>query len=72
MAMGTLSLSLQSLARDENNMDGSVANNSDQQSGRGYTLDTDVNALVAGLAKRGGKSRTVNVLRGSDASQAAF
>jgi pilus assembly protein CpaB len=72
MAMGSLSLSLQSLARDQNNMDGSASIKAAQDNGRGFTLDTDVNALVAGLAKRGAKKRTVNVLRGGDASQAAF
>ncbi|NQU56200.1 MAG: Flp pilus assembly protein CpaB [Rhodospirillales bacterium] len=72
MAMGSLSLSLQSLARDENNMDGSVAIKPAEKNGRGFTLDTEVNAMVAGLVKRGGKNRTVNVLRGSDSEQAAF
>ncbi len=72
LAMGSLSLSLQSLARDENNMDGSVAIKPAEENGRGFTLDTEVNALVAGLVKSGGKKRTVNVLRGSEAVQAAF
>ncbi len=72
MAMGSLSLSLQSLARDEKNMDGSILMKPAEKKGRGFTLDTEVNALVAGLVKSGGKKRTVNVLRGSEAVQAAF
>ncbi|MBL6931254.1 MAG: Flp pilus assembly protein CpaB [Rhodospirillales bacterium] len=72
MVMGSLSLSLQSLARDETGMDGSTAKKPTRDTGRGFTLDTDVNALVAGLTKRPGRGMTVNVLRGSEVEQAAF
>ena len=72
MVMGSLSLSLQSLARDESGNADSNAGKPILKTGRGFTLDTDVNALVAGLAKRNGKGQTVNVLRGSEAEQAAF
>lgn len=71
MAMGSLSLSLQSLAREQLNHDGTVTKKKIQEKQRGFTLDTEVNALVAGLAKRG-KGRTINVLRGEAAEQAAF
>ncbi|MBL6933241.1 MAG: Flp pilus assembly protein CpaB [Rhodospirillales bacterium] len=72
MAVGSLSLSLQSLARDEKNLDGSNSNQPVSDDQHGYTLDTEVNALVAGLASKGGKSLSVNVLRGDQAEKAAF
>jgi len=71
MAMGSISLSLQSLAREEMNPDGSISVKQPQEKGHGFTLDTEVNALVAGLTNRG-TGRTVNVLRGTEAEQAAF
>jgi pilus assembly protein CpaB len=64
MSMGSLSLSLQSLARTKEDLDGGSTQNQISEKQRDYTLDTEVNALVAGLARRGGKARTVNVLRG--------
>lgn len=56
MAIGNLSLSLQSLARNDNENDGEST-----PPPAGYTLDTEVNSLVAGLTGDGGQ---VNVLRG--------
>ncbi len=59
MAMGTLSLSLQSLAREED----SIARKTTE--GPGYTLDTEINSLIAGgssIKKPAGIK--VTVLRG--------
>jgi pilus assembly protein CpaB len=67
LAMGAISLSLQSLARDEKNLDGSSIVNPVPEDKRNFTLDTEVNSLVAGVkraARPAAKSRTVNVLRG--------
>ena len=71
MAMGSLSLSLQSLAREEGQALDPKALNVSTKKQRGFTLDTEVNALVAGLSGPS-KSRTVHVLRGEKAEQAAF
>lgn len=56
MAIGNLSLSLQSLAKNESE--------ELQSSPTGFTMDTEVNSLVAGLASGGGQ---INVLRGDKA-----
>lgn len=63
LAMGNISLSLQSLAHDENQQ---------REANRNFTLDTDVNALVAGLAKADSKERTVQLFRGENSEQTAF
>lgn len=73
MAMGSLSLSLQSLARDETNIEGSATLKPETKKGRGFTLDTDVNALVAGLSRPVAKKvLIVHILRGNEAEQARF
>ncbi len=72
MSMGSLSLSLQSLARSEDIQDAVPSNDEDNQKRRDYTLDTEVNALVAGLSGPKSQSRTINVLRGENADQTAF
>jgi len=56
MAIGNLSLSLQSLAKDDAE--------DTQRRTTGFTLDTEVNSMVAGLTGGGG---LVNVLRGDKA-----
>lgn len=73
LAMGSLSLSLQSLARDEENIDGTATPVAREKEERNYTLDTEVNALVAGLSSRRGTNRsTVTVLRGDTTDKAGF
>ena len=71
MAMGSLSLSLQSLARVENEDGGEKVVTKKTKKGRDYTLDTDVNSLIAGApAKRNSSSRSkVTVLRGDKADK---
>jgi len=69
MAIGTLSLSLQSLARDggKDEPAGSLV-----ISDAGYTMDTEINSMITGFAKTGGEGRKVHVLRGETAEQASF
>jgi len=71
MAMGSLSLSLQSLARGEQTLHGTASGEENHKIDKGYTLDTEVNALVAGVRSRGGASRRVIVLRGDLAEKTA-
>ncbi len=72
MSMGSISLSLQSLARDEENFQTKTADVQVGEERRDYTLDTEINALVAGLSGPKAKSQTINVLRGEEAEQTAF
>ena len=73
MAMGTLSLSLQSLARVEDELtdateEEKAAIEKKKKKRRDYTLDTEVNALIAGApAKKKSSGSKVTVLRGDKA-----
>jgi len=78
LEMGSLSLSLHSLAREDERvaemMEGTVT--ASPNAGRSYTLDQDVyymqDALIRGGKAGGRPKQTVNVLRGGKAEAAVF
>jgi pilus assembly protein CpaB len=78
LEMGSLSLSLHSLARDRLLMGGEatdlLASGSDAESRRSYTLDTDVYYMREALfgPAAGAPRKQVNVLRGDKAEVAVF
>jgi len=80
LEMGTLSLSLRSLARDDEDADGTdkskaAAKLAKKKPARSYTLDADVLYMVGdprGLPNFGNSSRRINVLRGSEAGSTKY